>query len=366
MCQACVLAVPYGAPLQLETAGDSASVNATWQPPATYLQNGAIEAYAVQYKVLHNSQELATACNGTNFATVSVVGSTLVWMTTRAGGYGYSIRVAAQTLAGVGPYSNCSIVPIVVEKPGSSSSIGVGVGAGVASGVAVIVAVVIVGLVLYRRKMRRKVRSLIYRPETLAQLDRLRPLEVDRECVSILHELGEGQFGKVFEASATGLPSNRGKTLTVAVKFLNDEHQDVQGMFIEEAARMSALKHPQVVQLLAVCFESAPFFIVLEHMSNGDLKSFLFKNRNTFIGSRRKIDVQVMVGMCREVASAMVFLAKAKYVHRDIAARNVLVDGDEHLKIGDFGLSRSVYTHEYYRKQGGGVLPLRSLTHPID
>jgi serine/threonine protein kinase len=191
----------------------------------------------------------------------------------------------------------------------------------------------------------------------------LKPLEIDRECVSILTELGEGQFGKVFEASATGLHEHKGRAMTVAVKFLNDDHMDEQHTFIEEAVRMSRLKHARIVQLLAVCFESAPFFIVLEHMSNGDLKGFLAKNKHKFDGSRRKIDVHGMVRMCWEVASALAFMSAAKYVHRDLAARNVLVAADESLKLGDFGLSRGVYTTEYYRKQGGGMLPLRYMLH---
>jgi hypothetical protein len=29
------------------------------------------------------------------------------------------------------------------------------------------------------------------------------------------------------------------------------------------------------------------------------------------------------------------------------------------MKIGDFGLARDVYAKEYYRKTGGGMLPLR-------
>jgi serine/threonine protein kinase len=37
-------------------------------------------------------------------------------------------------------------------------------------------------------------------------------------------------------------------------------------------------------------------------------------------------------------------------IHRDIAARNVLVGEDYVLKIADFGLTRNIPNHDYYRK----------------
>lgn len=40
----------------------------------------------------------------------------------------------------------------------------------------------------------------------------------------------------------------------------------------------------------------------------------------------------------------------AQCVHRDVAARNVLVTDDYVLKIADFGLARDVHAHDYYRK----------------
>ena len=336
------------------------TINATWLPPNLSLQNGIITSYVLQYKLFTDvSANVTTACNhGSDYFTVSVAST--AWFANRTGSYGYIIRVAAATSAGIGPFTDCTVVAPLTRplSPPSTGNI-ITIAAVSAGGVVVLITCIVLVLLLLRRKARRQVRSLMYTPETLAYMAQLKPLEIDRERVSILTELGEGQFGKVFEASATGMPEHKGRAMTVAVKYLNDDHMEEQHTFIEEAVRMSRLKHARIVQLLAVCFESAPFFIVLEHMSNGDLKGFLAKHKHAFDGSRRKIDVRVMVRMCCEVASALAYMSEAKYVHRDIAARNVLVAADESLKLGDFGLSRGVYTTEYYRNQGGGMLPLR-------
>lgn len=55
----------------------------------------------------------------------------------------------------------------------------------------------------------------------------------------------------------------------------------------------------------------------------------------------------------------MEYLSENHYVHRDLAARNCLVSKDMIVKISDFGLSRDMYSCDYYRVQSKSLLPVR-------
>ncbi len=44
----------------------------------------------------------------------------------------------------------------------------------------------------------------------------------------------------------------------------------------------------------------------------------------------------------------MDYLGSRNYIHRDLAARNVLVENENTVKIGDFGLTKSIKDNEGY------------------
>ncbi|XP_055878198.1 inactive tyrosine-protein kinase 7-like isoform X2 [Biomphalaria glabrata] len=187
-----------------------------------------------------------------------------------------------------------------------------------------------------------------------------------RQELQTLGIIGKGQFGDVFLAKARGICSMEPATLVV-VKSLLVKGEATTMEFYNEMEMYSKLEHPNVVRLLGVCREVEPLFMITEYCDWGDLKQFLLATRND--NGRRNMTLRVpplsslqKLKMCQQVALGMEYLAGYKYIHRDVAARNILLTSRLDLKVCSLSLNKDVYASEYYLHPAKQTLvPLRWL-----
>merc|ERR1719158_678185 len=215
----------------------------------------------------------------------------------------------------------------------------------------------------YERRMaatekRMRELGLLHSPLSVLALD---DWEMPRDRVVMNRKLGEGAFGMVYGGES--FFDEKG-WVAVAVKTLKtgstlEEKVD----FLSEADMMKRFEHRNIVRLLGVCTRSEPVYTVMEYMLYGDLKTYLLARRHLVNERNREeldeVSNKRLTNMAYDIAAGLSYLAEQKYVHRDIACRNCLVNAGRSVKLADFGMTRPMFESDYYRFSRRGMLPVR-------
>ncbi|XP_061617169.1 protein tyrosine kinase 2aa isoform X4 [Phyllopteryx taeniolatus] len=175
-----------------------------------------------------------------------------------------------------------------------------------------------------------------------------RDYEIQRDRIELGRCIGEGQFGDVHQG-VYNIPDK--PALAVAIKTCKNCTSDsVREKFLQEALTMRQFDHPHIVKLIGVITEN-PVWIIMELCTLGELRSFLQVRKYS-------LDLATLILFAYQLSTALAYLESKRFVHRDIAARNVLVSSIDCVMLGDFGLSRYMEDSSYY-KASKGKLPIK-------
>ncbi|KAM4591024.1 inactive tyrosine-protein kinase 7 isoform 1-T2 [Odontesthes bonariensis] len=185
-------------------------------------------------------------------------------------------------------------------------------------------------------------------------------LHFPRTNLQTITTLGKGEFGEVLLSKAKGIEEGEEETV-VLVKSLQSRDEQLQLDFRREAEMFAKLSHANVVRLLGLCREAEPHYMILEYYDLGDLKQFLriSKNKDDKVKSQ-PLSTKTKVSICAQVARGMEHLSNHRFVHKDLAARNCLINGQRRVKLSSLSLSKDVYNSEYYHYRQAWI-PLRWL-----
>ena len=151
------------------------------------------------------------------------------------------------------------------------------------------------------------------------------------EKYDFIEIIGQGMYGKVFKAL------NKYEQKYYAIKTLNIQNvSQKERLNIEtEIKLLQELKHPNIV-LYKESFldENQNLNIVTTFCEGGDLYQRIFQTQKNYFPEKTIINalVQLLLGLS--------YIHDKKIVHRDIKTKNIFIQNEHTLRIGDFGIAK--------------------------
>ncbi|KAM4880923.1 receptor tyrosine-protein kinase erbB-3 [Sylvia borin] len=202
---------------------------------------------------------------------------------------------------------------------------------------------VLLALLYWRGKKiqnKRAMRRYLERGESLEPLD---PSEKANKVLARIFKeselkrlkvLGSGVFGTVHKG--IWIPDGDSIKIPVSIKVIQDwSGQQSFHAVTDHMLAIGSLDHSYIVRLLGIC-PGPQLQLVTQLLPLGSLLDYVRKNRGA-------ISPQLLLNWCVQVAKGMYYLEEHRMVHRNLAARNVLLKSPSQAQVADFGIADLLY-----------------------
>jgi serine/threonine-protein kinase len=154
------------------------------------------------------------------------------------------------------------------------------------------------------------------------------PMSRDFGAYELLHEIGRGGMGVVYQARQRGLERIVAIKMILASHLASAEHVR---RFQDEARAAAGLRHPHIVHIHEVGQCHGQHYFTMEYIDGLSLAERI---------ARGPIEAEAAARLVRTVARAVHHLHQHGIVHRDLKPSNILLDSAEEPYVTDFGLAK--------------------------
>ncbi|XP_026557190.1 tyrosine-protein kinase RYK isoform X3 [Pseudonaja textilis] len=178
---------------------------------------------------------------------------------------------------------------------------------------------------------------------------KVKDIAISRERITLKDVLQEGTFGRIFHGILIE-EKDPSKEKQVFVKTVKDQASEIQiTMMLTESSKLRGLHHRNLLPITHVCIEEGEKpMVLLPYMNWGNLKLFLRQCKLVEANNPQAISQQDLVHMAIQIACGMSYLARREVIHKDLAARNCVIDDALQVKITDNALSRDLFPMDYH------------------
>ncbi|XP_039618292.1 tyrosine-protein kinase RYK isoform X2 [Polypterus senegalus] len=178
---------------------------------------------------------------------------------------------------------------------------------------------------------------------------KVKDIAISRERVTLRDVLHEGTFGRIFHGVLID-EKDPTKEKQFFVKTVKDHASEVQvTMMLTESCKLRGLHHRNLLPISHVCTEEGEKpMVLLSYMNWGNLKLFLRQCKLAEANNPQAISQQDLVHMAIQIACGMSYLARREVIHKDLAARNCVIDDGMQVKITDNALARDLFPMDYH------------------
>lgn len=149
-------------------------------------------------------------------------------------------------------------------------------------------------------------------------------LHCDETHIYIVKEfLSNGRYGKVFKVQQKNKPNAE----SLACKIQAEKFED-------ESSIHRLLSHKHIVKFMDSFCANSYCFIFMEYCKNGTLRDLVRTRNGLTVFESRYFFHQIMLGVK--------YMHKMKILHRDLKQDNIFLAKNMQIKIGDFGLAKTV------------------------
>uniref|UniRef100_A0A7N8YH64 Receptor protein-tyrosine kinase n=1 Tax=Mastacembelus armatus TaxID=205130 RepID=A0A7N8YH64_9TELE len=146
--------------------------------------------------------------------------------------------------------------------------------------------------------------------------------------------LGNGVFGSVHKG--IWIPEGDTVKLPVAIKTIHDRTgRQTFCELTDHMLLMGSLDHSNIVRTLGIC-PGPSLQLITQLSSQGSLLEHVRNCKN-------KLSPQRLLNWCVQIAKGMYYLEENRMVHRNLAARNVLLNSNYTAQISDYGIADLLY-----------------------